>query len=118
MVTNKLSKEQIQIITDLVIDNGLIYTEAQHTLLIGDSLFILRLMVINDELNKLYLTSLQDNISIEHVLNKLDSLLEILDKYRRSYYNDNNKFKMFAYRFMNSFFDKTSETFYELMNTI
>ena len=116
---NTFTDNQIQIITDLLIDNGLIFNEANNTVLINDPDFCIRITSIRDYCYHLYIDTINGETDVEFVLNRITSLLNKLAKYRESYEGYNKMqcgHKM--YNFMNSFFDKTNEAFVEFFNTL
>jgi len=114
-----LNDNQIQIITDLLIDNGLIFNEANNTALILDDTFCLQLIGIRDYCYKLYIDVLNNTVDIELVLNRITKLLNTIAKYRNSYGDYIvGTVGSRMYLVMNSFFDKTNEAFSEFMNQL
>ena len=114
-----LSETQIQIVTDLLIDNGLIFNEANNTMLIYDEEFCLRIISIRDYCYHLYIDTINGNTDIEFILNRMTMLLNKLAKYRESYKGfDKMQCGYEMYKFMNSFFDKTNEAFQEFFETL
>ena len=114
-----LSENQIQIVTDLLIDNGLIFNEANNTVLIYDEEFCLRIISIRDYCYHLYIDTINGNADIEFILNHMTILLNKLAKYRKSYEGfDKMQCGYAMHKFMNSFFDKTNEAFQEFFETL
>lgn len=114
-----LTDKQIQIITNLLIDNGLIFNEANKTFLINDPDFCVQIKLIKDYCYDLYIDTINNETDIEFVLNNITSLLNKIAKYREFYASfDKMQFGYDMYIFMNSFFDKTNEAFIEFLNTL
>ena len=111
---NTLSTIQVQIVTDLLIDNGLILVEADNDVILRmDNEFMdkmsqlvefSKLIVINAENNNI------DFIDLNRLVLKLMfKAEEIRDTYSRY---------SIGYPYFNSIYDRTREAFVELANTL
>lgn len=117
MNTN-LSTKQVEIILNLLIDNGLLYEEAQETFLIFNEKFSNRLESIIHYCHELYIESEAQVLNTAQVFNLVVGLVKALDEYCEDYKNMETIFQEGAYRTMNSFFDRTHEAFEEFINTL
>lgn len=114
----KLTEKQIEIILNLLIDNGLLYTEAQETFLVYNEKFSNRLESVIHYCHQLYVDSEANVLNIAQVFNLIAGLITNLDKYCEDYKNMETLFQEGAYRTMNSLFDRTHEAFEEFVNTL
>ena len=117
MNTN-LSTKQVEIILNLLIDNGLLYEEAQETFLIYNEKFTNRLESIIHYCYQLYVESEAHVLTVQEVFDLIVGLIRALDDYCEDYNGHDNIFKDGAYKTMNSFFDRTYEAFEEFVNTL
>lgn len=116
---NTLSENQIQIVTDMVINNGLIFNEVNKTMLISDREFYSRIKSIKDYCYQFYIDTLNEEADIEFVLNHITTLLNKLAEYRKSYEGyDKYQCGYDMYKFMNSFFDVVNEAFNDFFETL
>jgi len=113
-----MNEKQIQIITDLLIDNGLIINNI-NPLLKSDYTFCIRLASIRDYCYHLYIDTLDSKVDIELAMNRITYLLNSLALYRDSYGDSLvGTIGSQMYMVMNSFFDKTNEAFHDFMLTL
>lgn len=117
MNTN-LSTKQVEIIMNLLIDNNLLYEEAQETFLIFNEKFSNRLESIIHYCHELYIESEAQVLNTTQVFNLVVGLVKALNEYCEDYESRDNIFKDGAYKTMNSFFDRTYEAFEEFVNTL
>lgn len=115
-----LTENQVQIISNLLIDNGLIAGEAKE----NPSLeyypdFVIELQWAICNCYSLYMDVLNNKVNEELVLNRITSILNKLSQYRDKYIDyESNTVGNLMFRYMNSLFDKTSESFEEFFNTL
>lgn len=113
-----MNEKQIQIITDLLIDNGLILNDV-NPVLMWDPTFCRRLTSIRDYCYHLYIDTLNGKVNIELAMNRITYLLNSLALYRDSYGDSLvGTIGSQMYVVMNSFFDKTNEAFHDFMLTL
>ena len=118
---SNLSQNQIQIVSDLLIDNGLIINEAKSNPLIWDHNFSLHIVNIMDKCYKLYIAVLNNEVTQELALNRISSILNKLAEYRNEYAEFTNHPQTVGYvmyKYMNSLFDKTLESFTDFLNNL
>lgn len=115
-----MTQNQKDIITDLIIDNGLIWDQTVKDYLTNDFVtlptqFFDRMRSIVKYSHTLFMeVAYNESIDdVDYVQMRLVNLLAAIVKYRNDYEKG-----YFAYNVMNSFFDKTSETFNDFMKTI
>lgn len=110
-----LTQNQKDILTDLVIDNGLIYEEVKLVLACKNPRAFERLYSVINYCHALFMECVYDetNDDTDYIENRLVDLLAAIARYRRSYGVGTNTYKVF-----NSIFDKTSETFTDFRNTL
>ena len=114
-----MNEKQIEIITSLLIDNELLYVEAKDSPIMWDHEYCLRVISIKDYCYQLYIDTLNNNVDVEFALNRITHLLNKIAKYREDYEDfDTNTCGYQMYCTMNSFFDKTFETFEDFLNTL
>lgn len=110
-----LTQIQKDILTNLVIDNGLIYEEAKFVLTRKNPRAFERLHSVICYCHALFMECVYDetNDDTDYIENRLVDLLAGVARYRRSYGVGTNTYKVF-----NSIFDKTSETFTDFRDTL
>lgn len=112
MNTN-LSAKQVEIILNLLIDNGLLYEEAQETFLIFNDTFKKRLDAIIECYHRFYIECEENKISSYELMDYLLNIIDALDEFRNDYKNRETIFQDGAYKTMNSLYDRTHEAFIE-----
>ena len=110
-----LTQKQKEILTDLVIDNGIIYEESKSVLYHTNLRAFERLQSVIKYCHSLFMECVYNatNDNADYIENRLVDLLAGVARYRRSYEVGTNTYKVF-----NSIFDKTSESFSEFMQTL
>lgn len=110
-----LTQIQKDILTDLIIDNGLIYEKAKSVLSRTNLRAFERLQSVINYCHALFIECVYDetNDDTDYIENRLVDLLAGIARYRRSYGVGTNIYKVF-----NSIFDKTSETFVDFRDTL
>jgi len=110
-----LTQIQENIITDLIIDNGLIFNEVKSWLLNHNTRAYVRADSVIKYCHTLFMETVYDatNTNTDYIQNRLVDLLSGLAKYRRQYGVGTNCYKLF-----NSLFDKTAEAFNDFNNTL
>ena len=118
---NTLSATQVQIVTDLLIDNGLIINEAKNNPVIWDHTFSVRIADIIGKCHKLYMDVLTNKVNQELTLNNITAILNKISQYRNEYIefaNQKNTVGYVMYKYINSLFDKTVESFDEFFENL
>ena len=110
-----LTQIQKEILTDLVIDNGIIYEESKSVLYHTNLRAFERLQSVIKYCHSLFIECVYNaaNDNADYIENRLVDLLAGIARYRRSYGVGTNIYKVF-----NSIFDKTSETFVDFRDTL
>lgn len=109
-----LTQNQENIITDLVIDNGLIVNDMRNWLEYHNPHTLVLANLIVKYCHTLFMETVYDatNTDEEYVQNRLVNLLSVIAEYRKKYGVDTSCYILF-----NSLFDKTAETFNDFMKT-
>ena len=110
-----LTEIQKDILTDLIIDNGLIYEKAKSVLSRTNLRAFERLQSVINYCHSLFIECVYNatNDNADYIENRLVDLLAGVARYRHSYEVGTNTCKVF-----NSLFDKIAETFTDFRNTL
>lgn len=109
-----LTQNQENIITDLVIDNGLIINDMKNWLESHNPRALIRANSVVKYCHSLFMETVYDstNTNEHYIQNRLVDLLSGIAEYRRKYGTGTSCYILF-----NSLFDKTAETFNDFMKT-
>ena len=110
-----LTQKQKEILTDLMIDNGIIYEESKSALYHTNLRAFERLQSVIKYCHSLFIECVYNatNDNADYIENRLVDLLAGVARYRHSYEVGTNTYKVF-----NSLFDKIAETFTDFRNTL